>query len=126
MARLNVSEVLCDPLFADKFTIIRRTETIEANGRSTITSMNIPNIVATVVPDAPAGNDRREDGQITARVVSLVSKFQFRAAAEGVQPDQFDIDGTRFTVTEVMPFKRFGQGFYEVKAMSMTTSNPPI
>lgn len=125
MAQLDVSEVLFDPDLADTFTVIRQAESINNQGRSVLTPTEYPNIVGVVTATSPAELLRRDDGQMMPRKISVVTVFRLRGPAPGFQPDQIQIDGVTFTITEILPFSRFGRGFVEALATSMNALNAP-
>lgn len=125
MAQLDVSELLFDPDFADMFTVIRHEETISEQGRAITRPVSHPNIVGVVTATSPADLIRRDDGQMMSRKVSVVTSFRLRGPSPGFQPDQIVIEGVTFTITEILPFTRFGSGFVEALATSMNALNAP-
>lgn len=125
MPQLDVSEVLFDPDLADTFTVIRQAEAVNDQGRTVLTPTQYPRIVGVVTATSPADLLRRDDGQMMPRKISVVTVFRLRGPAPGFQPDQIVIDGVTFTITEILPFSRFGRGFVEALATSMNALNAP-
>lgn len=124
MPLLDVSDVLLDPMLADQFDVIRRAEALGTNGRSTLTPTTIPNQVGVVT--MASGNDliRRDDGSMMSRKISVVTPFRLRGPGNGFAPDQISLGGVIFTVTEILPYNRYGAGFIEALAESMNASDP--
>lgn len=126
MPNLDVSEVLLDPDIADVFDVVRRAEAVGDDGRATTKDSTYRNIIGVVTTAEPGAAEIKDDGQMMPRKISVVTLFRLRGPASGVQPDQIIIGGVTFTVTEVLPFTRFGRGFVEVVATSIApTSRPP-
>ena len=121
MPDLDVSEILLDPDLADLVTVRRRTEVVNSFGETSTTNETFPSVIAVVTAQGAGELIRRDDGQSQPRKVSVVTMFRLRAAAPGFQPDEIDVDGSTFTVTEVLPYCRFGAGFVEVIATYMGT-----
>ena len=125
MPSVDVSDVLFDPDLADIFDVVRQTEVVNDQGRSVVQSTRMCNIVGVITATAPADLQRRDDGQMMPQKISVVTVFRLRGPAPGFQPDQIVYGGTTFTVTEILPFSRFGKGFVEALATSMNAINLP-
>lgn len=124
MADLDVSEVLFDPDLADMFDVIRNREVVNDQGRSETQETRYRNIIGVVTSQSPADLLKRDDGQMMPRKCSVVTAFRLRGPGAGFQPDDIVLEGIRFTVTEILPFSRFGSGFVEATITSMNASNP--
>lgn len=124
MPALDVSFMLDDPMFSDDFTVTRRTDTVGANGRTVIVGSLIPDLSGVITQQDPADLMRGDDGQVMPRVIFVASKFRFRGPAPGYQPDVINWDGGQYVVKHVLPYCRFGEGFVEVIAESMTIIDP--
>ncbi len=116
MPTLDVGWVAMDPAFADGFDLIRRNETVNGYGESTVAERHMGKKYGTITQTAPQGFDRRDDGTISMRGLSIVTTAQVRSASSGNQPDIIVWCGERYTVTRVEPYHRFGRGFYQVLA----------
>jgi hypothetical protein len=125
MADIDVSEVLFDPDLADTFDVIRKAEIVGENGRVTLNETRYPNVVGVVIPIQPTNLQRRDDGQMMPKRMTVVTMFRLRGPSNGYQPDDIIISGVRCTVIDLMPFTRFGAGFVEATVTSMSASNPP-
>lgn len=124
MPMLDVSSVLLDPLFAEPFTVIQRSEAIGDNGRAGETPVSIPNVIGVWLPDRPAGLDRGPDSSMAPRGGSFITTFKLRQLGPGYKADQVQIGNILYTVTEVLPFSRFGAGFTEARLSSMNATDP--
>lgn len=115
---LDFSDILSDTDVAgQRFTVVRRTETVGDDGRSTTTSTSIPDQVGSVVPGDPGKLLRKEEGAMADNVITITTTFRLRAVGEGVQPDQVVYDGMVYTITAV---KRWGRMANMVKATAVS------
>ena len=125
MPQLDVSFVVLDPMLCDTFALVRRTETMDGNGRPVITSTVIQNQLGVITPEDPSDLQRDDDSAQVARVINLVTKVAVRGVSVGYQPDLISWAGTDYLVTSVKPFSRYGAGFSEVVAKSMNATDIP-
>lgn len=125
MPQLDVSWVVTDPMLADSFSVTRRQETVGANGRPTITPTVFPNLVGVVTQSEPTTLQRDDDSQTVPRAISIVTKFAARGATTGYQPDLVTWDSQDYLVTDCIPYRRFGAGFYEILAASENAMDQP-
>lgn len=124
MARLDFTDVIEDEDLADTFDVVRRYETIDDQGRSNVSEQTYRNNVGSVVPGDPHELLRTDDGQMTGRGISVISRFRFRASGNGHQPDQIVHQGIRFTVKALTPWTHMGSGFVLVVAESEHAADP--
>jgi hypothetical protein len=126
MPFLDVSDITCDPDFADRFTVVRRQETVDGFGRAGVTERLFHKVVGVVTMSSPNDLDRREDYQNFTRSITVVTKFAVQGAVIGYQPDLIEWRGTRHLVKHVAPYPQFGKGFYQVECSSMTNMDNPV
>ncbi len=126
MPLLNVSSVLTDPDFADSFTVNRRMETVGTNGRTTIGSQLIPNILGVVTAISPSDLERQDGYESMTRSISVVTQFRLRGPAQDEQPDVIIWRGSHFVVKHVDPYPQFGVGFFQVECVSMDHIDPNL
>lgn len=123
MPLLDVSDVLLDPMFADKFTVTQRAQTIGTNGRVQVTSTVVNNVGGVICMAGPNDLQRLDDNQRMGRVISVVTKFRLRGPSkDGVieyQPDIITWDGDLYVVRLVDKYNRYGAGFLEALAGSI-------
>lgn len=124
MPLIDVSEVLLDPMLASSFSVIRRVETVGSNGRSVAVPTTTDNVIGVVTMQSAGELIRRDDADQITRKISVVTPFRLRSAATGHKPDQIIYDGITYTVTEILPYHRFGAGFVEAIAVSMNATDP--
>ncbi len=135
MPLLDVSFVLDDPMFSDNMAVTRRTDTIDAKGRTTPTTSVVTQTFGVVTQESPADLMRRDDGQMMPRKIFVASRYAFRGVSPGFQPDVISwpvnadgsarADTVNYTVTEVLPYSRYGAGFHEVVAQSGAAVDNP-
>lgn len=123
MPMLDVSFVLLDPMFTDAFTLIRRAEVIDEKGRPELASTYFRGLTGVITQSDPSKLQRESDFGSVPRVISLVTKVAVRGLVVGYQPDLIVWNGTSYLVDNVSPYSRFGDGFYEVIAASMTATD---
>lgn len=122
MALIDVTSILFDPDFADLATVRRIAESINGFGEVVTTSTLFKKVPMVITPQSPAEIIRKDDGTTTPRKASVVTTFQLRPQSPGFQGDQIDVDGSTLTVSEVLPYRRFGPGFCEAIATYMGSS----
>ena len=122
MALIDVTDVLFDPDFADLVTVRRMAESVNGFGEGAATPTSFPNVPMVITYQSPAEIIRKDDGTQTPRKASIVTTFALRAQSPGSRGDEIDVDGGTLTVTEILPFKRFGPGFCEAIATFMGAS----
>lgn len=126
MPLLDVSDVVSDPMLADMFSVTRRTDVVNNKGRTTPTpDETFENLTGVITQQDPADLMRRDDGQMVPRLIFIASRFAFRNVSTGYQPDLITWNGTVYTVKQVYPYSRYGQGLYEAVAESMTAVDAP-
>lgn len=125
MPFLDVSSVLLDPDFADRFTVIRRVESVSDYGRRVLSLTNLP-AVGVVTMASPDDLKRVPEGQTFDRTLSIVSKFPFFGASVGYQPDLVLWYGDLYIVVALDPYPQFGAGFSQVIVGSIDLQDLPI
>lgn len=124
MAFLDVSDVLLDPELTDTFTVVRRAESVNAQGRSVVAPENID---AFGVITVTGNNDlmRLPEEQRMGRHLSIVTKFRLRGPAPGFQPDALLWGGDTFVVQAIDPYPQYGAGFVQAICGSMDAIDQP-
>ena len=126
MPLLDVSDLTTDPDFADRFTIVRRQEVVDSQGRVTTANRVYPNLLGVVTASTPNDLERGEDYQNMTRSLTVVTKFRVQGIVTGYQPDIIQWRGTQHLVKHVAPYPQFGQGFYQVECSSMSNTDAPV
>jgi hypothetical protein len=134
MPWLDVSDIVVDPDLADRFNVIQRQESVDANtGRSSTTQVLHEGIVGVVTMENPADLMRRDDSDSAPRLIFVASTFRFRNAGieNGQQykgdvivwPPPGQLGSTQYTVIKVYPYSRYGRGITECVAQSMNATD---
>jgi hypothetical protein len=119
MAYLDVSSVLLNPVFANKFRVTRRQQGISVKGRVEIVPTIFNNVVGVVT--VAHGNDleRLPEEQRMGRNFVIVTKFRLRGPsgviALGTQflSDLILWEGDEHEVKVVEPYTKYGAGFIQ-------------
>lgn len=134
MPTLDVSELLDDPTFVEKITVIRREEQITPKGRTAIIPTIIPDVLASVQPkDTVIGGNvvlREADYEIRGSNVNVYTKFRLRSAAQvkalptnargkQFQPDIIVWNGDHFQVELTNDFSHYGAGYMHAECSSV-------
>lgn len=125
MPDLDVSFVLDDPMFNDGFTVTRRASTPGPKGRSVLVDNLLSNLSGVITAQDPADLMRTPEGQMIPRKIFVATKTILRGPSTGFAPDIINWDGGNYTVTHVLPYSRYGEGFCEVIAESMVAIDAP-
>lgn len=125
MPYLDVSDVLLDPMIADRFTVKRRVQSVSAHGRTSITTTEIPNVVGVVNAASPNDLERLDDSQRMGRHLSIVTKYRLVGPAPGLQPDLIHWGGDDFIVQTIDPYPQYGQGFVQAIVGSINIIDQP-
>lgn len=123
MSALDFQDVIFDEDLAETFSVIHRNEVVGEDGRSMLSTTRTDGVVGVVTPGDPGNILRRDDNQMTTRVITITTMFRMRPAAEGIQPDQVFYDATTFTVKALKAWNRMGSGFFKVVAESELASS---
>ena len=129
MAFLDCSDVLLDPDFTDNFTVNRREESVDANGRSQVQSF-AKQTFGVVTSAGPNDLARLEDADTYKRVITIVTKFRLRGETADVagtnwKPDLIVWRGDSFIVKEVDLYPQFGAGFVQAICASEDLVDQP-
>jgi len=122
------SDCVLDPMLADTFNVIRRMETVGANGRSTTQNQTFKRIVGVVnmSSDAEVVRQQFPEMEFSTRVISVVCKFRLQTAVQNYQPDIVVWRGNNYLVQQIALYPQYGAGFYEATCTSMDTADAAI
>src|ERR1700679_2914920 len=116
MPLVDVTDVLLDPDIAGQgFTVLRRQETVNAFGESTVVVASIP-AVGSVQPEGDNDLIREEGQDAQPKTIIVVTPFRPRGVAKGPSKSRFKPDivlweGNYFEVVHLEGFGDFGFGF---------------
>lgn len=114
MPMLDVTDVLLDPDFCEEIEVTRRPTTV-VNGR-TVTTPETLYFTAIVNPEQPDPFQLETDYEHAKSRISVHSPNQFLAASTGYLPDLIIWEGSTYIVKRVLPWSKYGAGFYSVEA----------
>ncbi len=123
--KLDFTDVIEDEDFSTTFDVIRRTDAVGSNGRSSVVENRYVGIVGIVVPGDPGDLLRTPEAAMTQRGITITTVFRLRAMSEGIQPDQVVYEGIVHTVKAVKPWTSMGIGFTKAVALSENAADPP-
>lgn len=123
MPDIDVSDLLLDADIAGQiFGVIRRQETVGANGVSTVAATNLT-AVGSITPTGDNSLLREEAFQTGAKTIKVITPFRLRGASKDAggnsfQPDIVVWNGDNFLVRIVNDWTPFGAGFIEAECSS--------
>jgi len=123
MPMINLTVALTSPMLCDSFSVIRRTETVGTNGRSTVATQTFNGLYGPVKP-ADANDLRRyPDMDVTDKTITVTTAFALRGESETAgsefKPDIVVWNGDNFIVRHVEDWSNFVPGF--VRAICTST-----
>jgi galactose-6-phosphate isomerase len=111
--QLDVSELMTDIDFVEtRLTCLRMAQRVGANGLAVNTPIPIPFFgVVTMI----RGNvlNRNAVGEIITGSILICTRFRLLDGKSGFTADVVLRETRQYTVTEVLPYSRFGRGFVE-------------
>lgn len=134
MPMIDISVALTSVMLVDRFTVLRRAETVNQFGESTVTTSMITPCYGTVQSAGANDLQRLPDDQRQGKHISIVTKFMLRGETTGYQPDivrwpisNGGVNADSFVVVSVDDYSQHGPGFLQVIAKSIDlTDNPPL
>lgn len=118
MADIDVSDLLNDPDFADVVTVIRRSQTIGANGRSENYGQYFDDVAMCISPTGRNEIERLDDSQKQLRSIKAITSFRLQGPTVGQGSDIVMWQDSAYLVAVVDPYTQFGAGFVEAILVS--------
>lgn len=124
MPQMDISHVLLHPMIAgERFTVMRRQETVNNLGKSVITATSVT-AIGSVVPTGDNSLVREEAFQTQAKTIKVTTKFRLRgvskdAGALNYQPDIVVWKGNNYLVRTVDDYTQYGAGMVEAECSSI-------
>lgn len=125
MPTIDMSEVIDDPDLTESVTLLRRVETLGANGRNTITETSYT-IGAVVTPGTQPGFIRTPDGQAMPNTITVHTSTILQGPAAGLQPDIIQWNGMNYVVRIIYDFSNFGAGFTSAQCEAISLVGQPV
>jgi len=124
MPDIDVSDVLCDPMFAEQLTVQRRREVVGSNGRTTV-SVKTYKPYGVALPQQGDAAQRGPDHQNLARVLEVHAQFRLRGpSTDGTsefQPDVVIWNGDPYVVVRIFDSSHYGAGFTHAECISQAS-----
>lgn len=118
MPDLDMSDVLVDPMFNDKFDVERRTLTVGNDGIGALSIQTFDDVIG-VVTAGKSDLVRDPDQQHMPRTISIVTQFRLRGPAPNTQADVVVWAGNRYVVNLLDNYTRYGPGWVQAECSSM-------
>ncbi|MFV0410953.1 MAG: hypothetical protein ACK5LJ_15020 [Paracoccus sp. (in: a-proteobacteria)] len=113
MAKLDVSDVLNDPLFMNKNIVcIRNDQTINDKGRA-VNTQNIIGFSGVVTSNNGMQLDRLPDGSIVSGAINIITKFHLSSGTDNRDADEILWKDKTYIVHSVDNYQHFGRGFVQ-------------
>jgi hypothetical protein len=134
MADIDVSDLLGDPDFIDTFTVLRRQETTNNSGESTLaittypTPPDLPQPYGAVFPTGDNKLVRQQDFTTQSSTITVITQFRLRGSSKSggseFQPDIVVWNGGNYVVSNVNEYTQYGAGFIEAECTSIDFTPP--
>lgn len=129
MPLIDVSELTSDPLFVEKFDVIRRREVINDKGRVEIVGSLIEGVLGSVQPkDTAIGGNiitQGEDASLRGANFNVYTAFRLRSvsktAPDGTRylPDVVVWNGDHLLVALINDYSHYGAGYLHAECASI-------
>jgi hypothetical protein len=123
MSDVDVTDVILGAAVAgEEFIVIRRVETVQDNGESTVQTFNIP-AAGSVQPEGDNDLVRETDLDTSVHTIEVITPFALRTAAVDAngmsfKPDIVSWNGNNYVVTKVEDYSKFGRGLIQALCTS--------
>jgi hypothetical protein len=122
---VDVNDVLTDPSMRTEFSVVRRSESVGADGRSQMAEERIDDLLG-IITWADGDVESGEDLTRTGQAISIATPFSLRDASFGFQPDLVVWNGEQYRVNRIKAHRHVGRGWTRATATSVrATDNPP-
>jgi hypothetical protein len=119
-----------DPSFWDNIIVVRRTVTVDQNGRGVVTEKPI-STRAVVTAAGPNELQRIPEEEYFNKAIDVYSPFRFQGTSTDelgnvvTHPDHILWHGSVFVVRTLDDYSGYGRGFIHVVAVSINAVDPP-
>lgn len=129
MPMLDMSAALTDPFLVDSFSVVRRQETVNNSGISTVTPATTTPVYGIVYPSDENDLRRLPDSDIFAKAITVITKFALRGESEtegtSFKPDLVVWNGDNFLVRLVDDYSNYGSGYIQAVCTSIDLVDAP-
>jgi galactose-6-phosphate isomerase len=123
VARIDVTELLTDPDFADTFTLVRTAQSVDDHGRSVFTET--PYLLVGVVQSASGRSlEYLPDMSRASGAIEVYCKFYMQVASDGYAADRVQWNGKTYIVTHIDDWTNYGSGFTRALCILQPLTGP--
>ncbi|MDH4163323.1 MAG: hypothetical protein OEW15_11640 [Nitrospirota bacterium] len=112
MAKIDVSELLLDPDFVDRMTVVTRTPVVNSKGENVITDVPLET-VGSVQPASGRTIQKLPEAMRVANISSFWFKGKIIASEPGKYSSIIVFKGLRYQVQTVFDWSNWGAGWSE-------------
>lgn len=110
--RIDVSDVLLDPDFADYgLTYLRRSESVDTHGRTVLASASPITFTGVVTSDKGDILERTDSSSRVHGTIIIHTPTVLRIDGEGFDADIVTWNGKNYLVTDINDYSTYGRGF---------------
>lgn len=117
MPNLDVSDLLTDPDFADKFDVLRTTESVSSGGMVQQSVQTISSVIGVVTPMSDRELSRLPDAERLTGQVMVYTKFRLSDGEGNRTADIVRWADEEYTVVSTDNYSRFGAGFIAARCV---------
>lgn len=126
---LDLSDALTDDNLTDSFSVVRRVETVNGYGESTVATNTISPVYGVVTAGDDNKNKRGADEQHADKSITVITAFRLQGPAQvggtGYQPDVVIWGGDSYIVNSVDDYSHYAAGFVQAKCSSIDSVDAP-
>lgn len=135
MPLISQNAALTNPMVVDKFTVNRRTQTVNGFGIASTTVEPFTPVYGTVYPSDENDLKRWPDLQVTDKALTVITRFALRNESEtsidgsiSSSPDIVVwplVNGDNYLVRKILDWSQYGTGFIFAICTSMDLVDQP-
>jgi hypothetical protein len=130
MPIIDVSDLLLDGDLTDTFTVIRRLQSVNENGETSVVTSTLNNVLGIVSPTANNELVVQDALQTQGKTLNVVTKFRLRGATQDTtgaqyQPDLIVWNLDTYEIKLLQDFSNYGDGFVSADCASVDLLDEP-
>jgi galactose-6-phosphate isomerase len=110
--QIDVTSVLLDPMFTDRLTCTRNTQTIGDNGLA-VNAGRVTSFIGVVTSDRGYMMQRRAEGTQVSNSILVVTRFNLQDGSTGLDADIVTWQKNKYTVVNTEDYSHAGKGFIQ-------------
>lgn len=124
---IDLAEVMYGSESYQPFNVTRRAEAVGNNGRNTLTTTPFNNVYGDVWPEQPREIDRRPDGSLPQKIISVVTQFALHDNTHGFQADLIQWGGDTYVVDRIEDWSHVAPQFIKATCyLYQATATAPV